>query len=124
MATIQKIKKKNGISFKIIVTQGRDTDGKQIRHFRTWIPPYDMPPRKAEKEVQKIAFEFEQSLDLGYVVDNHQTFAEYAAYVLETKAQNGIKPNTISGYEFLLKRINKAIGKLKLTDIRPQHLKR
>lgn len=42
--------------------------------------------------------------------------------MLDIKAQNGIKPNTISEYEFLLKRINRAIGKLKLTDIRPQHL--
>ena len=122
MANIQKIEKKNGVSYKIIVTRGRDDFGKQIRHYKTWTPPQDMTPRKAEKEAQRVAFEFEQSIDLGYVVDNRQTFAEYAAYVMEIKAQNGVKPNTISEYEFLLKRINRSIGGMKLTDIRPQHL--
>ena len=123
MANIQKIEKKGGVSFKIIVTRGRDSNGKQIRHYKTWKPPQDMAPRKAEKEAQRIAFEFEQEIDLGYVVDNRQTFAEYAAYVLETKEQSGVKHTTIQGYEFLLKRINESmIGKMKLTDIRPQHL--
>lgn len=123
MANIQKISRKGGTTYKIIVTHGRNINGKQVRHYKTWKPPEGMSERKAEKEIQRIAFEFEREIDLGFVVDNRQTFAEYAKYVLDMKSQGGAKHNTIREYEFLLKRINESmIGSLKLTEIRPQHL--
>ena len=123
MANIQTLSRKNGIAFKIIVTRGRDGSGKQLRHYKTWTPPQGMGVKRAEKEAQRVAYEFEREIDLGYMVDDRQTFAEYAAYVLETKEQSGVKHSTIQGYRFLLKRINDSmIGRMKLTDIRPQHL--
>ena len=59
MASIQKIQNKKGISYKITVAQGRDSDGKQIRHTTTWTPPQGMTARQAAKEVQKFAVDFE-----------------------------------------------------------------
>lgn len=122
MASIQKIEGKQGISYKITVTRGRDSTGKQIRHFKTYTPAQGMSERQTEKEVQRIAYEFEQLLEQGYAVDNRQTFAGYAAYVLELKERQGLKQRTLSSYRSLLERINPAIGHLKLIDIRPQHL--
>lgn len=122
MANIKCIEGKNGPSYKITVTKGRDLNGKQIRHYKTWVPEKGMTKRQIEKEVQKVAYEFEQELDLGYVADNRQTFAEYAEYVLQQKERGGAKFRTLDRYRELLERINPAIGHLKLTDIRPQHL--
>ena len=122
MANIKRIEGKNGTSYKITVTKGRDLNGKQIRHYKTWVPEKGMTKRQIEKEVQRVAFEFEQELDLGYVADNRQTFAEYAEYVLQQKERGGAKFRTLDRYRELLERINPAIGHLKLTDIRPQHL--
>lgn len=51
---------------------------------------------------------------------NRQTFAEYAAYVLDLKERDGKK--TLDRYKELLVRINQAIGHIKLVDLRPQHL--
>ena len=56
------------------------------------------------------------------MLDNRQTFAEYAAYVLELKERSGTKSKTIDRYRELMGRINQAIGHMKLADIRPQHL--
>lgn len=42
--------------------------------------------------------------------------------MLELKVRNGLKPTTEARYRDLLKRINHAIGHMKLRDIRPQHL--
>ena len=56
------------------------------------------------------------------MLDNRQTFAEYAAYVLELKERSGTKSKTIDRYRGLMSRINQAIGHMKLADIRPQHL--
>lgn len=122
MANIRKIEGKNGISFKITVTQGRDLEGKQIRHYMTWTPPHKMTERQMQKAVELAAMEFEKSITLGYQADTRQTFAEYAAYVLELKEREGAKYRTIERYRELLERINPAIGHIKLPDLRPRHL--
>lgn len=122
MANIRKIEGKNGISYKITVTKGRDLEGKQIWHYMTWTPPHKMTERQMQKAVEVAAMEFEKSIALGYQVDNRQTFAEYAAYVLELKEREGAKYRTIERYRELLERINPAIGHIKLPDLRPRHL--
>lgn len=66
MANIKRIDGKNGPSFKITVTQGRDMNGKQVRHYKTWTPAPGMTERQMQKAVQKAAIEFEQSIELGY----------------------------------------------------------
>jgi integrase len=124
MASIKRIEGKRGLSFEICVTHGRDANGKQKRHFMTWKPPGKMSEKRLNDEVQKAAFEFERRISEGYVVDNRQTFAEYSQYVLDSKRQS--KRNNLRTLEYhqelLERRIIPAIGHLKLTDIRPQHL--
>lgn len=123
MANIKKqIAKDGSVSYKITVFSGRDSTGKQIRHYTTFVPDAKMTPLKAEKAAQKAAFDFEQKIKAGYVADDRQTFAEYAAYVLDLKKQGGCKYRTLERYGELLERINPAIGHIKLLDIRPQHL--
>ena len=75
-----------------------------------------------ENEVRRTAFEFERQIELGYAADNRQSFDEYAKYVLDLKSRSGAKYRTIERYNDLLERITPAIGHLKLSDIRPQHL--
>lgn len=123
MASIKRYDCKTGPSYKITVTQGRDMNGKQVRHYKTWTPAPGMTERQMQKAVQKAAMEFEQSIELGYQTDNRQTFAEYAAYVLDLKLRTGkLKIRTFDRYQGLLERINQGIGHLKLSEIRPQHL--
>ena len=122
MANIKRIEGKTGPSFKITVTRGRAQDDKQIRHYRTWKPDHPMTERQMEKEVQRIAFEFEREISQGFQADDRQTFAEYAQYVLELKEQGGVKTSTLDSYRDLLRRIDPEIGHIRLTDLRPQHL--
>ena len=124
MANIKRIDGKNGVSFKITVTQGRDMNGRQIRHYMTWVPEKKMTERQMQKAVERAASDFERQIEMGYQLDNRQTFAEYAEYFLEQKAREGLKYRTIEIYRMLLLRINQAIGHLKLADIKPQHLNR
>ena len=122
MANIRKIEGKRGVSYKITVTKGRDTTGKQIRHFMTWKPEPGMTARQTEKALQRAAVEFERQIDLGLRPDDRQTFQQYAAYVVECKRTEGAHLRTLDYYKEHLVRINAAIGHLKLQDIRPQHL--
>lgn len=122
MATIEKISGKHGDSYRITVSGGFDSTGKRIRHRTTFKPTPGMTARQIEKAVQRAATDFERSIEQGYILDNRQTFAEYADYVLKLKERTGIRIKTIERYQDLLKRINAAIGHIKLADLRPQHL--
>ena len=122
MATIEKLSYKNGVSYRISVSAGFDTSGRRIRHRMTYKPEPGMTARQIEKAVQRAAADFERSIEQGFALDNRQTFAEYAEYVLDLKKRTGLRPKTEDRYRELLGRINSAIGHLKLADIRPQHL--
>lgn len=93
-----------------------------MRHYRTWAPDPGMTDRQMEKAVQKAAVDFEREIELGYQMDNRQTFAQYAEYVLELKERAGCKHRTLERYQELMKRIVPSIGHIKLADLRPQHL--
>lgn len=122
MANVRKIEGKTGTAYKITVTNGRDMNGKQIRHYLTWTPEPGMTMRQAERELNRVAVDFERKILDGFAADNRQTFAEYAEYVLALKDRTGAKSRTIERYRDLLLRINPAIGHMKLNEIRPQHL--
>lgn len=122
MASIKKIEGKTGTAYKITVTKGRDSNGKQIRHFKTWTPDHPMTARQMEKEAQRVALDFEREIELGYQADNRQTFEQYARYVIQLREQRGAARRTIEAYEYLMERIVPAFGTMKLSEIRPQHL--
>lgn len=122
MASIQKIERKGGVSYKITVSSGRGVDGKQTRHTKTFNPPKNMTARQADKEAQRVAFEFEERINQGYELDRSPTFAEYADYVMDLKERQGIKHSTLQGYKQRLEVINQAIGHIRLANLRPQHL--
>lgn len=122
MASIRKIEGKNGVSFKITVSMGRDAQDNQLRHYKTWKPEKPMTAKQAEREAKRIAYEFERDLLLGLQADNRQTFAQYAEYAISVMEQRGDKPQSVYRVRRQLKRINEHIGMLKLSDIRPAHL--
>lgn len=98
MANIKRIDGKTGTAFKITVTKGRDLDGKQIRHYRTWTPAPGMTERQMEKAVRCAAMDFEREISQGYQADDRQSFAEYAEYVLDLKERSGCKTRTVLSY--------------------------
>lgn len=122
MAHIERIEGKRGLTYRFIVSGGFDITGKRITHKKTWKPPDGMTARQTEKAAQRAAADFERSIEQGYALDNRQTFAEYAEYVLDLKERGGTKAKTLDRYKELMQRINPAIGHMKLADIRPQHL--
>ena len=124
MATIEKYNGKDGVTYRITVYSGFDTQGKRIRHRMSYKPTPGMTARQIEKAAQRAAADFERSIEQGFALDNRQTFAEYANYVLDLKQRTGTKHRTIVGYKELLTRTNQAIGHMVLQDIRAIHLNR
>lgn len=122
MASIKKIEGKTGTSFKITVTRGRDSSGKQIRHFKTWTPDRPMTARQMEREVKRVAVDFEREIELGYQADNRQTVEQYAWYVIGLRERQGAAKRTLATYHYFMERVLPALGHLKLSEVRPQHL--
>lgn len=124
MPSITKKHNKNSFSFKITVSCGYDKAYRKKRHYKVWKAPEGWSEQRAEREAQKVAYEFEKSIKLGFQPDNNKTFAEYAVYVIDLKEHTGTKHSTIELYKHLCERIFPAIGHIKLTELRPQHLNR
>lgn len=124
MATIEKYTGKDGVTYRISVSAGFDTQGKRIRHRMNYKPTPGMTERQIQKAVQRAAADFERSIEQGFALDNRQTFAGYAEYVLDLKERTGTKHRTVTGYRRLLTRTNQAIGHMAVQDIRPAHLNR
>ena len=125
MPSIEPRRNAEGIitSYKIVVSTGYDYTGKQIRRRTLWIPPRaGMTERQMEKEATAAAYKFEEQINNGYLLDNTQSFAQYAQYALQIKETNGVRPSTIDRYIELLVRINQSIGHLAISKIRPKHL--
>ena len=69
MPSIKKIRTKSGLSFKITVSCGYDERYRKRCHFKTWKAPENWSEQRAEREAQKVAYEFENSIKLGFQQD-------------------------------------------------------
>ena len=118
MATIRK----RGKSYLIRAYCGYAIDGKQIEKTMTYKPLPGMTEKQAEKQAQKIAFEFEQKCQNGLILDNNIKFADFAEKWFKEYAQKQLKAKTVHSYKELFVNVNKALGHLKLSNIQPFHL--
>ena len=113
---------KNGVAYRFTVCLGKDSEGKQIRRTKTWHPEPNMTRRQADKAAEKEYYDFERRIRYGFAPDARITFEEYAETVLTRMEAEGKKHKSVLSYRNLLKRINPAIGFMRLTEIRPAHL--
>ncbi|NCB50927.1 MAG: helix-turn-helix domain-containing protein [Clostridia bacterium] len=122
MANIRRINNKDKETYQITVSAGRNVAGKQIRQYMTWSPPDGMTPKKVEKELARISFEFENKVQSGEAHDDGLKFSEFAERWYKEFATKQLKPKTCAEYRKMLVRINAAIGHIKLRDLRTAHI--
>lgn len=118
MATIEK----RGNTYRITVSSGYDVTGKQIRNKMTYVPDGTLTPRKLEKELQRQAALFEERVKSGQYVDCDIKFSDFAEKWFNEYASSQLSPTTLHRYKDCLKRINAAIGHIKLCRLQPLHL--
>ena len=64
MATITVLKNKNGgISYRIRAVKGKTNSGNSKQVSMTWRPPANMTEKQIEKELKKVAREYEESIN-------------------------------------------------------------
>ena len=125
MANLQERRNKDGnlVSYLVRVHRGRGADGRQLKPYTT---SFKVEPtwteKTARKKAEAFASVFEKECRDGIKADNRQRFDMYCEYVLTLKEQRGVKLSTLTRYRELTKRIYPAIGHIKLSELRVDHL--
>lgn len=118
MATIQK--RKN--SYLITVSCGYDSNGKQIRHTKTWKPKPNMTQKQKEKELQRQALLFEEHCQNGQYCNGNIKLVDFVELWRKDYAEKHLKAKSIVFYEDVLRRVIPALGHLQMDKIRAKHL--
>ena len=114
---------KRGEAYRIRVSDGYDSQGKQIMRTMTWRPAPGMTAKQAEKELQRQATLFEEKIKTGRYVDastKFQDFAEERWFSDYGKEQ--LRDRTYYRYKSLAVRTYQAIGHIPLCKLQPHHL--
>lgn len=118
MATIRK----RGNSYQIRVFCGTDIYGKKVVNSMTWKPDDKMTERQIEKELNKIAVQFEEKIKKGITtkIDNKIKLHEFCDIYLEMQKKT-LSPTTYHVYKSVITNyIVPALGHIKLADVTPQ----
>ncbi len=118
MATVQK----QGRGYKITVSQGYDYRGKRLRQHMTWVPEPGMSERQIAKELERQKVLFEQRVLGGTSVNANIRFKDFSDKFMAEYAKLYLKPKTIQTYTENLRRINLALGHIKLSELRTGHI--
>lgn len=117
------IEKRNGNSYRLVVSAGRGLDGKRKKYTKTITIDGKTETeinKKADKELSKFIVEVEKD---DYTEPSKLTFEAFSAMWLKNYAKPNLALKTSYEYEKLLeKRIIPAIGHLKISNIKPLQL--
>ncbi len=108
--------RKRGNKYAVILDIGRKEDGSRNRK---WFSGFD-----TKKAAQKFLNEKLHEIDTGKFVEvTKETMKEYFAAWLEDK-KTQVRPSTWKSYRWLINRMVEHIGKIKMADLKPQHLQK
>lgn len=119
---IKRTTKRGKLSFLIRVSGGYGLDGKQRRTSMTWEPPAGMTEKRAEKEAQRQAMQFEQQIKNGMIQDGRIRLNDFAARWMADYVEKQLKRKTAHGYRQCLPRILDALGHISLCDLKTGHI--
>ena len=136
--------KKNGktVSFRVVVSLGRDEQKKQIRRIMTWTPPANMTPAKARKAAEKAATEWEQEVraeheaeqaakaqGIAYAIPAEKRRDDFVSFIKETwfplQVESGNdKPTTVAFYRHMANTIMDYFNGSVLQELTPTDIQK
>ncbi len=113
---------KRGNSYQLRASLGYNNQGEQIQKLRTWKPEPDMTEKQIQAELTRQLVLFEEQCRTGRILDSSTKFEAFTEYWLAEYAEKQLRASTVAGYKHMLKRVNDAIGHIKLEKLQPYHL--
>ena len=114
--------REKGRGYEIRVCFGYNSMGQRQEKTKTWIPEANLSARQIAKELERQKLLFEDEVLKGSSIDSSIRFSDFAERWMAEYAKIKLAPKTVQRYEDFLKRINPAIGRIKLNDLKPTHL--
>ncbi len=102
---------------------GYKTNGKKKRRKQTFVLDKTLTKTQKKKEKERLIHEFEQKVKDEYYLKNDMKFIDFSKIYMEEYAKEELSVTTYKRYETLLVKINEEIGELKLSKIKPPHIK-
>lgn len=119
MANIEK----RGNAFRIVVSGGFNVNGKRIKHTMNYKPPEGLSSTKLKKDLDRVALEFEEKCNLGYVMDSNIKLIDFIEIWFKNYVGNkNLSPVTVRGYQNESIKIIEALGNVKIGQITPKHI--
>lgn len=118
MATVQK----RGETYRITVSAGYDSTGKQVRRSTTWKPAPGMTAKQTEKELERQKVLFEEKVRTGQYMEGNIKFQDFAERWFKDYAADHLRAGTYEKYAMLSVRTYQAIGHIRLDRLQPHHL--
>lgn len=118
------IEKRSENSYRITVSAGYNSDGKQIKKQKTIKLDSKLTEKQKEKELERQAILFQEEVERGTYLDADKlTFGQFTEKWLKDYAEPNLAPKTLYRYKELLDtRIIPALGHIKLSKLQPPHL--
>lgn len=113
--------RKRGNSYSIRVSCGYDVNGKHKEQAMTWKADEGMTPRQIEKELNRQAVMFEESVNRSFET-SAMKFQELAEEWFENYAKNALRSTTYERMLQLTHRVYPAIGHLRIVKITARQL--
>lgn len=113
----------NENKFQVIVSNGYKANGKKKRRKKTFeLDPFLTKSQKKKKKEELIS-QFEKQVKDEYYLKGDMRFIDFSKIYMEDYAKEELSITTFKRYETLLVKINEEIGELKLSEIKPPHIK-
>jgi hypothetical protein len=110
------------ITYLIRMSDGYGTNGKRVRHSKTWIPEPGWSAKRVKKELARAVILFEDAGSAGMSQDGNVKFQSFAERFLAEYADKQLKLKTLSEYKKRMERVYTAIGHIRLRDLQTGHL--
>lgn len=113
---------KRGETYRIRVSCGYDSQGKQVIRSTTWKPKPGMTEKQIEKELNREAVLFEEKCKNGGG-DPHITFEKFSERWFAEYAESHLKAKTIHEYKGKTVRTYAALGHIRIDKLKPRHFR-
>lgn len=117
------IRERENYSYEVTVSLGYDSLGKKLRKTKTFKKPNDITPKKWEKEIQRIALEYESEVLKGLYLDSDITLKDFIDKWIKDYALQQLEQTTLDSYRGELNtKIIPALGHIKLNKLMPMQI--
>lgn len=113
---------KRGKNYRIKVSCGYDSEGKQVIKSMTYTPSAGMTAKQIEKEVQRQAVLFEERCNNGLYGNGNFKLSEFIDKWFNNYAEQNLKAKTIKGYQDASVRVKEYLGHIRINKLQPLHI--